>query len=231
MENKMRFDDFHLNRVILELMYDEGYLYWDRCGETLLNIKRNFPDWKWEGISTELTRLKNHKRNMILVFNYKNIRFIQNEVENLNQFKETTGKITPIIVESLEINKFKRIGNRFQYVFPLENPDQGKKIIKESPLIEIPEEKLALFGENSNKTNFVVHIENKDFNYRVELVGIERFEVPKNIKINEQFNPKYGLRVDVDIAIVNNIDSLLFDCSSFIQSNKKFLEDNLIKFI
>lgn len=231
MENKMNFGDLYLNRVILELRYDEGFLYWDKCGETLLDIQRNFPEWKWEGISTELARLKNHTRNMELVFNYKNIRFIQNEVENLNQFKEATGKITPIIVKSLEINKFKRIGNRYQYVFPLENPEQGKKIIRECSLTKIPEEKLALFGENSIKTNFVVHIENENYRYRIEIVGIERVEVPKNIKIDERFNPKYGMRVDVDIATINEVNAFDFDCSSFIQSNKKFLENNLIKFI
>ncbi len=219
----MNFDDLYLNRVILEFRYDGGFLYWDKCGETILDIQSNFPEWNWEGISTELARLKNHTRNMELVFNYKNIRFIQNEVENLNQFKEAASKITPIIVKSLEINKFKRIGNRYQYVFPLENPEQGKKIIRESSLIKIPEGKLALFGENSIKTNFIVHIENENYRYRIELVGIERVEVPKNIKIDERFNPKYGLRVDVDIATINKVNALDFDCSSFIQSSKKFL--------
>lgn len=227
----MHLEELHLSKVILELRYDEGYLYWDKCGETLLDIRKNFSEWKWEAISTELTRLKNHTRNMELVFNYENIRFIQNEVENLNQFKEATGKITPIIVKSLEINRFKRAGNRYQYVFPLENPNQGKKIIQKSHLIEIPEEKLALFGENPIKTNFVIHIENKDSHYRVELVGIERLGVPKNIKVDEKFNPKYGLRIDVDIATVNEVNSSDFDCGVFIQSNKKFLENNIIKFI
>jgi len=227
----MHFEDLMLSKVIFELRYDEGYLYWDKCGVTLLDIKRNFPEWKWEGISTELARLKDNTRNMELVFNYENIRFIQNEVENLNQLKETTGKITPLIVKNFEINKFKRVGNRYQYVFPLENPEQGKKIIRKSSLMVIPEEKLSLFGENSTKSNFVVYIENENYRYRIELVGIERVEVSKNIKINEQFNPKYGLRVDVDIATVNKVDTLDFDCGNFIQSNTKFLENNLTKFI
>ena len=227
----MHFEDLKLNRVILELRYDEGYLYWDKCGETLLDIQRKFPEWKWDGVSTELARLKNLRRNMELVFNYSNIRFIQNEVENLNQFKETIEKVTPLIVEKFEINKFKRVGNRYLYVLPLENPEQGKKIIQKSPLIEINEEKLDLFGKDSTKTSFVVHIENENFHYRIELVGIERVEMPKNIKIDEQFNPRCGIRIDVDIATMFEIDISDFNYSEFIQSNKKFLEYNLIKFI
>jgi len=44
---------------------------------------------------------------MELTFNINNILFIQNEVENLNQFKISTGEIAPLIVEKLEIEKNK----------------------------------------------------------------------------------------------------------------------------
>ncbi len=227
----MRFEDMQLNRVILELRYDEGYLYWDKCGEMLLDIHRQFPEWKWDGVSTELARLKNSLRNMELVFNYSNIRFIQNEVENLSQFKEAIDKIAPLITEKFEIKKFKRVGNRYLYILPLENPDQGKKIIQKSPLIKVPEDKLALFGENSDKTAFVIHFENKNLHYRIEFVGTERVEMPTDIRIDERFNPKYGLRVDVDIAIMNEVNVSDFNCSDFVQTNKKFMEYDLIKLI
>lgn len=229
--NKMNFDDLQLSRVILELRYDDGFLYWDRCGATVLEFKNKFPEWRWEGTSTELTRFMNIKRNTEFIFSINSIRFIQNEVENLNQFKETAEEITPLIVEKLEIKKFKRVGNRYQYVFPLENSDQGREIIQKSSLVEIPEEKLTLFSGKTTKTAFVIHLENENLHYRIELVGIERIGLPKNIKIDERFNPKYGLRVDVDIASVNEVNVSDFNCSDFIQSNKKFLEDNLIKFI
>jgi hypothetical protein len=210
----------------LELRYDEGFLYWDKRGEMILDIQRKVPEWKWDRVSTELAKLKNLRRNMELVFNNSYIRLTQNEVDNLNQFKESTEKVTPLIVE-----KFKRIGNRYQYVLPLENPEQDKKIVQNSHFIEISKEKLALFGKNSTKTSFVVYIENKSFQYRIELVGIERAALPKNIKVEERFNPKYGLRIDVDICIINEVKVSDFNCSDYIQANKKFLEHNLVKFI
>jgi len=164
----MHFEDLQLSRVILELRYDQGHLYWDRCGETLLDIQRKFPEWKWEK-RQEVGFLRNTKRNMELLFNYSNIRFIQNEVENLNQFKEATGEMAPLIVKKLELKIFKRVGNRYLYVFPLENPEEGKRIILKSPIIQMPEEKLALFGEKAAKTAFVINIENEDCHYRIEL--------------------------------------------------------------
>jgi hypothetical protein len=227
----MLFEDLALNSVILELRYDEGHLYWDTCGEMILDIQRISPEWRWDGVSTELAKLKNLRRNMELMFNYSYIRLIQNEVDNLNQFKESVEKITPRIVEKFKIEKFNRIGNRYQYVLPLKNPEQGKKIVRDSTLIEVSEEKLALFGKDSTKTSFVLHIENKNLHYRVELISIERIAISRNIKVNERFNPKYGLRIDVDIAIINEIKSSDFNYSDFIQANNKFLEYNLVKLI
>ncbi|MDY6863015.1 MAG: hypothetical protein SV062_08500 [Thermodesulfobacteriota bacterium] len=55
--------------------------------------------------------------------------------------------------------------------------------------------------------------------------------MPQNVNINERFNLKYGLRVDIDIATVAEVDTSIFYCRGFIQANKKFPENNLIKFI
>lgn len=227
----MDFSNFRLTRVILELRYRKGFLYWDRCGATLLEIQKKYPKWKWESTSVELTRLIDLQRNMEFLFNIRNIRFIQNEVENLNQFKKVTTAITPLIVDKLEIERFSRIGNRYMYVLPLKTLSEGREIIKISKAIEIPKERLAMFGKKSVKTSFTLHIDNEKIHYRIELTTIERIASPKNIKINEAFNPKYGLRIDVDIATLGEVKATTFDGSSFIQDNKKFLENNLVKFI
>ncbi|MCK4765891.1 MAG: hypothetical protein KAW12_27065 [Candidatus Aminicenantes bacterium] len=227
----MLFGDLNLSKVVLELKYDEGHLYWDKCGETIFDIQKKFPGWKWNGTSTELAKLKNLNKNIELEFNFSYIRFTQNEVDNLKRFKESTRLIAPLIAGKFKIKKFKRIGNRYQYVLPLENQDQGKKIVHDSPLVDIAEEKLALFGKNSKKFSFVVYIENENLHYRIELVGVERVELSKNIKLDERFNPRYGLRVDVDIANINEIELSSFNISDFIQKNKKFLENNLVDLI
>jgi hypothetical protein len=227
----MIFSDFHLNRVILELRYENGFLYWDNCGAALLEILKKFPEWKWERTSTELTILKEKERNIEVSFNIHNIRFIQDEVDNLSQFKKATSEITPIILEKIKINNFSRIGNRFIYNLKLDSIEQGKKLIQKSKFIEIATEKLHLFGNNPIKTAFTIYFENEALQYRIEVTSIERIESPKNIKINENFFPKYGLRVDVDIANITKIDAFDFNCEEFIQNNYKFLESNLIKFI
>lgn len=227
----MNFQDLKLYRVILELRYKKGFLYWDKCGETLKAILTKYPEWQWESTSVELTILKNLRKYMEILFNIRNIRFIQNEVENLNYFKNVTTEIKSLIVEKLGIEEFFRAGNRFLYVFPLKNLEQGKEIIAKSQVIEIPDDKKAIFGDKSFKTNFIVTIESEQRHYRFELTTIERIEKPGSIKVDEKFNPKYGLRIDIDIGTINSVIANEFDCSKFIQENKKFLEHNLVKLL
>lgn len=227
----MVFDDFALSSVILELKYGGGHLYWDKCGETISDIQKNNIEWKWNGTSAESAELVNPYSNMTLMFNYNYIRFNQNEVDNLNQLKESAESIVPIIVKKFKIEKYQRIGNRYRYVFPLKNPEEGKKIVQNSSLVVIPGDKLALFGENATKTSFVVRFGNNNKQYRVELIVIKRDDIPRNIKVDERFNPKHGLLVDVDIAIIDEVNAAEFNCSDFIQANKKFLENNLVEFV
>lgn len=227
----MNFGDFHLSRVILELRYDEGFLYWDNCGATNLAIRNQFPNWIWERTDTELSIFKDIRKRINLVFNIKHIRFVQDEVDNLNQFKKAANQITPIILEKLKINSFNRVGNRFLYVMPLKNIDEGLEILRKNKLIEIPEEKLKLFGENPNKINFVLYIRDGDFQYRTEITTIERVEKGGIGKIDEKYFPKCGLKFDMDFVQINKVEASNFVYDEFIQRNYKFIENNLIKLI
>ena len=228
----MIFEDFNLSRIVLELRYNDGFLYLDNCGATLLEIRKNYPEWEVSLASVKSTVLRDKKRKMELAFNNRNIRFIQDEVDNLNQFKKVATQITPIFLEKLHIENFSRVGNRFFYHLPLNNVDEGNKIIEESGLIEIPKKKLSLFGEEFNKSSHTVYLnKGKEFQYRVEFSIIQRIDPEEIIKKSEKFLPKCGLRVDVDSAIIKEVGAADFSCDEFIQSCYKFLENNLIKFV
>jgi len=227
----VEFNDFKLSKVVLEFRYNDGFLYWDNCGATILEIRKNFPEWKWEGTSTELSIFREVKNKIELLFNINYIRYTQDEVDNLNQLKKAATEITPIILNHLKIATFSRVGNRFYYHFRTENVEEGKKIIEEAKLIEIPDKKMELFGNDSKKISFVLYIEDINKQYRFELTTIERKERPGIERINEKFFPKYGLRADIDFAIINEVNALDFSYNDFIQHNFKFLENNLVKLI
>lgn len=227
----MKFDDFKLSRVVFELKYNDGFLYWDNCGVTILEIRKKFPEWKWDRTSTELSIFRELQKKIELLFNIKNIRFTQDEVDNLNQLKKAATEITPIILEQLKIDVFSRVGNRFYYHFPIDTIEQGKEIIEKSKLIEIPEGKLKLIGSNPKKTNFVIYFEDGKNQIRFELSTIERIVQPGIERINKKFFPKYGLRADIDFAIIKEENASDFSYNDYIQSNYKFLENNLVQLI
>jgi hypothetical protein len=227
----MRFDELILDKVIFELKYDEGLLYWDKMGEILQTIKKEFPEWDFEQVSPDGTKLVNNQRNMALIYDYNRTRIVQDEVENLNQFKKVVSEIAPLILNKIQVKMINRIGNRFHYLYPLESPIHGKDFISKCPLVNIPGEKLSLFGKNPQKRFFVVLLEEENMSYRIELAGIERKDVSKDITFDERKKPKYALRIDVDIASIVSMDISETNCSEIIQSNKKFFENNLIKIL
>jgi len=227
----MEFSEFNLSRVIFEIKYDNGFLYWDNCGATNLEIVREFPAWGWEKSTAELSLFRKTTNKIELIFNIHNIRFTQDEVDNLNQLKKATKEITPIILKNLEINKFTRVGNRFRYVLPLEDTKQGDEIVNKSKLIVIPDNKLMLFGSKPKKTSFLIYVKEDNLQYRIELTTIKRIDSGGIGKLNEKYFPKFGLRADIDFAIIDKVgfSDIAFD--EFIQKNFKFLESNLVKLI
>jgi len=225
-------EDFNLSRIIFELKYNDAFLYLDNCGAAIMEVRKNYPDWEVLEASVKSAVLKDMHRKMQLAFNHKSIRFTQDEVSSLNQFKKVSTLITPIFLEKFQIENFNRVGNRFLYHLPLKNVDEGQKIIEESGLIEIPQKKLSLFGEEFNKSSYTIYLnKGKEFQYRIDLSIIQRIEPEEIMKKSEKFHPKCGLRIDVDAAIIKEVSAVDFSCDEFIQSNYKFLENNLIKFI
>ncbi|MEN6561120.1 MAG: hypothetical protein ABFD52_10130 [Acidobacteriota bacterium] len=227
----MIFSDFALNRTVLELRYEEAFIYWDTCGSINSAIKAGFPNWKWEKTTTELSAFREVQKKMELNFNISSIKFVQDQVESLNQFKLAAKEITPQIIEKLKLTKFTRVGNRFIYVLGLESIDQGTEIIKKSKLIQVPEDKLGIFGDSPYKSTYIIYIKNGDNQYRVELAAIERVDEVGAERIDEKFFPKYGLRVDVDFSINKKMQIDEISLEDYIQANFKFLENNLVQLV
>lgn len=227
----MNFDDLRLEQVVLELKYDLGYLYWDKCGETMIEIAQAFPEWTWKELQRDGALMVNQKnRDMFLLFSWEAIRLVQHEVENLNQFKIYSGEIPKIIAKCLSVENYRRIGNRFWYNYRVEGIEEGQKILKRSKLLEIPETKIKLFGDRIKAGNFTIVFEKNHFDIRLFVDVFKRDEIPKNLKINEEFHPKYMIRYDFDVytETTHRVDS--FDCAEFVQRNRNLIANNLTKF-
>ena len=227
----MKISDLRLQRAILEVRYDRGSLYWDKSGSTILNIQQKFPEWTWEDTTGERVVLRNTSHQMEMNFGYAKMTFIQHYVDNLDPLKSVSDDLIPIVVSNLQIAKFVRIGNRYLYILPLKSTDEGKKILAESQAIIIPEQCLSIYGKDAAKDRFTYYVHVEDFSYRLELAIVERTRIPGKMPLNEKYDPELGLRVDIDIAKVNDVESFTFKASDFIEKNDTFLRGNLMKLI
>lgn len=229
----MNFDDLRLEQVVLELRYDLGYRYWDKCGETIIEIGQAFPEWKWKELRPDGTLLVNQKNeDMFLFFSWEAIRLVQNEVQNLNQFKNYCGELPRIITKCLSIENYRRVGNRFWYIYKVEDFENGQVVLNRSKLLEIPESKTELFGDRIKARSFTIIFEKNDFNIRlfVDVFKREDADIPKKLKYSEEFHPKYMIRYDVDIYTEKSVKVDSFDCGEFLQKNKNLIASNLTKF-
>jgi hypothetical protein len=227
----MNFDDLKLEQVVLELRYDLGYRYWDKCGETIIEIGKAFPEWTWKELQRDGTLLVNQKnRDMFLLFSWEAVRLVQHEVENLNQFKIYCGEIPKIITKCLAVDNYRRIGNRFWYNYAVESTEEGQQILEKSKLLEIPEAKVKLFGDKIRARSFTLVFEKNDVDIRLFVDVFKRDEIPANMKIREEFHPKYMIKYDFDIYTETTHRADSFDCAEFVQRNKNLIASNLTKF-
>lgn len=226
----MKFDDLRLEQVVLELKYDLGHRYWDKCGETIISLGQAFPEWTWKELQRDGTLLENQKnQNMLLLFSWNAVRLVQHEVENLNQFKSYCDQIPKIIAKCLSVDNYTRIGNRFWYNYGVDSLEEGREILARSKLLDVPQTKIELFGDRVKARSFTVVFEKKEFDVRFSADVFRRDEPPKNLKINEEFHPKFMIKYDFDIytEVSRKVDS--FDCSEFIQKNRNLIANNLPK--
>ncbi|MFQ6116545.1 MAG: hypothetical protein ACE5NG_21010 [bacterium] len=227
----MNFDDLKLEQVVLQLNYDSGYRYWDKCGETIIEIQKAFPEWTWREIRRDGTVLENQKtEHMSLLFSWDTIRLIQHEVENLNQFRNYCGEIPRIITKCLSIEKYQRVGNRFWYIYKVQDIESGQKEITRAKLLEIPAEKIKLFGDRIKAKSFTIVFEKNDLDIRLFVDVFKRADVPQNLVVDEEFHPEHMIRFDVDIHTDKEVNVEAFDCREFVQKNKNLIANNLAKF-
>lgn len=227
----MNFDDLRLEQVVLQLKYDLGYRYWDKCGETIIEIGKAFPEWTWKELQRDGTLLVNQKNKaMFLLFSWEAVRLIQQEVENLNQFKNYCGEIPKIVAKCLLVENYRRIGNRFWYNHAVESLEHGQKILEKSKLLEIQQDKVKIFGDTIRARSFTLVFEKNDVNIRLFVDVFKRDKIPENMKINEEFHPKYMIKYDFDIYTETSHRVDTFDCAEFVQKNKNLIANNLTKF-
>jgi len=133
-----------LTEQVLEIRYDRGYRYFDRCGEVMLILedvltKETNQLWMTGEIKVTGAHLKCPELEAVVVIDGKHLIVEQNPVTQDFDFKGTCRTVWAIVETRLGISTITRIGSRRKFTIPTNTFDEAEKLsVKYSPLGEWP---------------------------------------------------------------------------------------------
>ncbi|MFA5166963.1 MAG: hypothetical protein WC530_00370 [Candidatus Omnitrophota bacterium] len=227
----MTFDEFLLSRVVFEIRYPKGYLFWDKGGALLFKIEQEAPDLVAIKRNKDVYTIANQKLKLEANYNWERLSVDQAGVDNLNQFKKRTDLLWKIIYEELKISEIKRVGTRFWFLSPKASKDT-EALLTKAKIFGSKIEAGSIFGSELVTKDFTLIIKDGDIGIRIACGAATRqpdAELDKDEKFLK-YNPLEALLVDIDIYTTKiAIDK--FVPSEFIQKAYKRIEANLIKLL
>ena len=218
-----------LDLLTVEIKYSYGHLYWDRCGQTVLDIETQCDGWFSARDEKNVGRLENPEKSMNLVFNDSSFNFSTKKPDELDNdlIVEEVQKLWKIIRANFGLEEYNRMGYRLHFLKPTSSVDESEILIKNSELnVSIPDQ-LKDPHYNLKVRQVITIFDKEDIEYRVELKGITRSQSidpsglytgrPETLSKDQKkyrllkmkqlkeysANPMYAVMLDIDCANYN----------------------------
>lgn len=164
-----------LERLVFEIRYSYGHLYFDRCGVTLNDIERECDGWI-AGEATPLTgNLDRPDKNFHVSFNNAKFDFTAEKAfkhDDLSDVAKEIAEIWKLIEANLGLEELIRVGLRLQYVLPTMSIDEAEQYLKKSAFNIKTPESLKNSGYNIKKRKMIAFLSKDETEYRIEMGAI-----------------------------------------------------------
>lgn len=228
-------DKLVIERIILEVRFSRGFLYWDNCGKIWKALCDKWADLEMVTVSPEKAAFKIKDEGLELKFSQADIHLSQSYPHSsLNLFKEVGREAIPLIANSLEIKSFSRIGNRIFYLCPVATLEESSDMVRSTGLLNISEEKINLFGDSLEEPGIQFRIQDEDIAYRFNIQALSRkleLELPKPIEADSSKFVENAVLIDVDYFTRKSVDLSITDFEEIINQVQKSLRYNLRKLL
>lgn len=167
-----------LDYTSFEIRYGSGHLYFDRCGQCLLDIGRECPGWTPVAVDIQTGILENPGKSLRASFNDHLFAFTAEKASRLEIAeiaKEIYG-LWKIIQANLGLDEFIRIGVRLNYLLPTESIEEADRRLKPSEFNLVIPQWLLSDGYNIKNRQIIVVLVKDGTEYRIELAGVTRYE-------------------------------------------------------
>lgn len=234
MQERISFEKLIIERIIIEVRFSQGFLYWDNCGKIWKKIYDRWPDLQMIKVDPQEAILKIRDAGLQLKFSQNDIHLLQEYPSSLKLFKEVANVVIPTITDFLEVKSLSRIGNRIFYLYSTKDIEEAENIVKRTGLLNLSDEKIKLFGDTLDNPKIGFKIQNEDVGYTFNLSSFSRslnLELPKPLKIESSKFIKDGVLIDIDYFTRKTVDIAMVDFEDIVDMVQKNLKYNLTKLI
>jgi hypothetical protein len=243
-----------LDYVAFEIRYGSGHLYFDRCGQCLLDIERECPGWTPITVDVQTGRLENPSKSLHASFNNRLFNFTAEKASKLpmGEIAKEIFCLWNIIQANLGLDEFVRIGFRLNYLLATESTDEADRRLQRSKINLVIPDSLLDDGYIIKHRQLIVVLDKDGTEYRVELAAVTRYEglAPPDLvrtdprllskKQNEfriaklkqmaeySANPMFAVNLNVDCTRFN-LETLSVE--EFILKQTEVVEKNFLPFL
>jgi len=231
-KKRIMFSDLKLNRCVLEIRYPKGHLYWDVCGKSIMEInelsKENIDFLRLKKDECVLKYINNPKAEAS--FGQKHMTLSENELKNINTFKENGPMILDTVKKHLGIKRISRAGFRLIYVLPKDSYEDAEQFVDELSFCSVNAPIFKGFGSEVEAEKPVVNIRDGETNIRISVSAAKRTDSDEpNITFTE-YAPKFAVLLDFDFS-KENMDVGEFDLESFMHHSEKKVKENIAQIL
>ena len=124
---------------------------------------------------------------------------------------------------AIEVNSFSRVGNRYKYIFGIEDHTKIIEFFEKNQLVTMPE-KAKNIGKSIREPSVRFTIERDDISITVSVAYFKKnleLSIPKPLEIDTQKFIDQGISIDLDFFSTKIVDRGTFDAEDFINAHEK----------
>ncbi|MBL7996571.1 hypothetical protein JNM05_14485 [bacterium] len=221
-----------LEKIVLELRFPSGFLFFDNCGKVCKKIVQYYPNIEFQKINVDGTQFTLNEKFLGCSISHTNLAIAQEFPLKLDDFEELSETVSSILIKEFEIESFARIGNRFFYTYPSENRSKSQELIKETSIINFDSDKFKIFGDEVTGVNVTLNFKDKDIgtNLIINDFSERRLQSATHPLIKSIEPTKFykgGIQIDLDRYTLKPLSSGQLSCRELIKNNKKESERSI----
>ncbi len=165
-----------LDSFILEIKYTSGHLYYDRCGQTLLDIEREREGWLAGQADPNTGTADRPEKAFRVNFNANRFDFSAQEGEktDLEEIAEEASSVWKIVQANLGLKEFSRLGCRYFYLRATTSIEEAEGMLEGASLNITFPERFEESGYEPITRQSVIILKKEETYYRVQLGSVTR---------------------------------------------------------